>query len=104
MWSADEKALYYVRDTAGVENIWSRPIAGGAPRKLTDFSSGRVLWPNIAGDGSTIVFERNFAIWRYDIASGSGPRGSDHPSRRSGRRRRRTRHAHHGRQPAGALS
>ncbi len=70
MWSADEKSLYYLRDTAGVENLWSRPIAGGVPRRLTDFRDGRVLWPNIAADASAIVFERNFAIWRYDIASG----------------------------------
>ncbi len=69
MWSADETALYYVRDTAGIENLWTRPIAGGAPRKLTDFRSGRVLWPTIAGDGSGIVFERDFGIWRYDIAT-----------------------------------
>ena len=70
MWSADEKSLYYVRDTAGVENLWSRAIAGGSPRRLTDFRDGRVLWPNIAADATTIVFERNFAIWRYDITTG----------------------------------
>lgn len=70
MWSADETALYYVRDTAGIENLWSRPRAGGAPRRLTDFRDGRVLWPSIAGDGSAIVFERDFGIWRHDIATG----------------------------------
>lgn len=70
MWSADEKSLFYVRDTAGVENLWSRPIDGGAPRRLTEFRDGRVLWPNIAADGSAIVFERNFSIWRYDTGTG----------------------------------
>jgi tricorn protease len=69
MWSADEQSLFYVRDTAGVENLWSRPVAGGAPRRLTDFTDGRVLWPSIALDGSAIVFERDFSIWRYDVAS-----------------------------------
>ncbi len=70
MWSADEKALYYVRDTAGVENLWVRPIDGGAPRRLTAFRDGRVLWPAISADGRSIVFERDFTIWQYDIAAG----------------------------------
>jgi tricorn protease len=69
MWSADETSLFYVRDTAGIENLWTRPITGGAPRRLTVFRDGRVLWPTIANDGSAIVFERDFGIWRYDIAS-----------------------------------
>ena len=69
MWSADESSLFYVRDTAGVENLWTRPIAGGTPRRLTDFRGGRVLWPAIANDGSAIVFERDFSIWRYDVAA-----------------------------------
>ncbi len=69
MWSADETSLFYVRDTAGVENLWSRPVTGGTPRKLTDFRDGRVLWPSIAADGGSIVFERGFGIWRYDVAS-----------------------------------
>ena len=69
MWSADETSLFYVRDTAGVENLWARPVAGGTPRRLTDFRDGRVLWPSIAADGSSIVFERGFGIWRYDVAA-----------------------------------
>ncbi len=69
MWSADESSLFYVRDTAGVENLWSRPVAGGAPRRMTQFSNGRVLWPSMSADGSAIVFERDFGIWHYDVAT-----------------------------------
>lgn len=69
MWSADESQLFYVRDTAGVENLWARPVKGGAPRRLTTFTNGRVLWPSIAADGSAIVFERDFGVWKYDVAS-----------------------------------
>jgi tricorn protease len=29
-----------------------------------------VLWPTIAWDGKSILFERDFGIWRYDVASG----------------------------------
>ena len=37
---------------------------------MTHFKQGRVLWPSIGDGGRTIVFERNFAIWRLDTASG----------------------------------
>ena len=69
MWSADGRSLFYVSDRSGVQNIWTRPI-GGTPRQLTQFSDGRVLWPSISKDGRTIVFERNFGIWKADTATG----------------------------------
>lgn len=68
MWSGDAKSLYYISDRNGKENIWNKPL-GGAAKQLTTFKDGRVLWPFISYDGKTIVFERNFAIWKYDIAS-----------------------------------
>src|SRR6185436_19703492 len=33
-------------------------------------SDGRVLWPSATARGETIVFERNFRIWKLDTASG----------------------------------
>lgn len=65
MWSQDGKRLFYMSDRSGSENIWERPS-----RQITKFTSGRVLWPSISADGKTIVFERDFGIWRLDIASG----------------------------------
>ncbi len=70
MWSNDGKTLFYMADGSGNENIWSVPAAGGAPRELTHFHDGRVLWPSIGNSGKTIVFERNFGIWRMDTGSG----------------------------------
>jgi tricorn protease len=75
MWAADGRTLYYVSDRGGEENLWAHRLngaAGGAGpsdsvRSLTRFTNGRVLWPQIAHDGSAIVFERNYGIWRYDI-------------------------------------
>ena len=32
-------------------------------------SAGRVLWPQLAYDGSAIVFERDFSVWHYDVRS-----------------------------------
>ncbi len=68
LWSADSKAIYYVSDRNGKQNLWSKPL-NGQPVMLTSFTSGRVLWPSMGHTGRTIVFERDFQIWTYDIAS-----------------------------------
>ncbi len=69
MWSPDGKSIYYVSDRTGTENVWVK-TNGGAARQITKFTDGRVLWPSIAQDGKTIVFERNFKIWKLDPANG----------------------------------
>lgn len=69
MWSADGSALYYVSDQGGAQNLWTRPLRGGEARRLTSFTDGRVLWPAIDPQGREIVFERDFGIWRYDVAA-----------------------------------
>ena len=89
MWSADGGAVFFVSDRNGALNIWSTPGRSsashndaGSPQsrrerggsaeaqQVTKFKDGRVLWPNISYDGKTIVFERNFGIWKLDTASG----------------------------------
>lgn len=69
MWSPDGKTLYYVSDRSGAENLWERH-PGGPARQLTRFTAGRVLWPSIAYDGKTIIFERDFGIWKCATATG----------------------------------
>jgi tricorn protease len=69
MWSADGSALYYVSDQGGAQNLWTKPLRGGDARRLTSFTDGRVLWPAIDPQGRDIVFERDFGIWRFDIAA-----------------------------------
>jgi tricorn protease len=68
MWSQDGKMLYYVSDRNKIQNLWAQPLSG-KPTMLTTFTSGRVVWPSIGYDGKTIVFERDFNLWKYDIAS-----------------------------------
>lgn len=68
MWSPDGKNIYYVSDRNQAQNLWMQPI-GGKPTVLTTFTKGRVLWPSIAYDGKTIVFERDFQLWKYDVTS-----------------------------------
>ena len=72
MWSADGKTLFYMSDASGSENLWSlRPgSTPSAAKELTHFKQGRVLWPSIGNNGNTIVFERNFGIWKVDISGG----------------------------------
>jgi Tol biopolymer transport system component len=70
MWSPDGKTLFYMSDKSGAENIWSADAATGAEHQVTHFTTGRCLWPAISYDGSTIVFERHFAIWKLDTQSG----------------------------------
>jgi len=75
MWSVDGKTLFYMSDASGAENIWAVPVATPiSAKELTNFKEGRVLWPSIGDGGKTIVFERNFAIWKMDTASGKAER------------------------------
>lgn len=68
LWSPDGQTLYYVSDRNGNQNIWSK-TGKAQPVMLTTFSNGRVLWPSISHDGRTVVFERDFQIWKYDVAT-----------------------------------
>jgi Tol biopolymer transport system component/C-terminal processing protease CtpA/Prc len=69
MWSKDGRRVYYVSDRSGAQNVWVREL-GGKTRQVTTFTDGRVLWPSIAYNGRTIVFERNFQIWKLDAEHG----------------------------------
>ncbi|HLJ48722.1 MAG TPA: S41 family peptidase [Bryobacteraceae bacterium] len=66
MWSRDGHNLFYVSDRSGAQNIWNRAVAGNKPRQVTQFNSGRVVWPAISYDGRIITFERDFGIWKLD--------------------------------------
>src|SRR5215471_1707265 len=69
MWSKDDRTIYYVSDRSGAQNIWASDLTGKR-RQVTQFKDGRVLWPSIGADGRTIVFERDFQIWKVDATSG----------------------------------
>src|ERR1700727_2626468 len=75
MWSTDGKTLFYMSDASGAENIWAVPVASPESAKaMTHFKDGRVLWPSIGDGGKTIVFERNFTIWKMETATGKAER------------------------------
>ena len=70
MWEPSGAAIWYMSDAGGAENLWRLPTRGGSPQKVTNFADGRVLYPSMARDGSALVFERDFAIWRLDPKTG----------------------------------
>lgn len=70
MWAPDGRTLYFMSDRGDAENLYAQPVSGGAARALTSFTDGRVLWPQLSRDGSSIVFERDFGVWTLDVASG----------------------------------
>jgi len=78
MWSPDGGRIFFASDRGGAENLWVQDVpaasASGeppAPRPVTRFTDGRVLWPALSWDGRTIVFERGMGIWKLDTASGA---------------------------------
>jgi Tol biopolymer transport system component len=68
--------LFYVSDRGdagnknGAQNIWTATPGRSEARRVSNFTEGRVLWPNISYDGREVVFEHNFAIWKLDTTSG----------------------------------
>ncbi|HEX8181680.1 MAG TPA: S41 family peptidase [Pyrinomonadaceae bacterium] len=79
MWSADGRRLFYVSDRTdgklqsrlhAAQNIWTTTMGRPDFRRITNFTDGRVLWPNISYDGREIVFEHNFRIWKLDTETG----------------------------------
>ena len=70
MWSPDGRTLFFMSDKSGAENIWKADASTGTAEPVTEFKSGRCLWPTISYDGRTILFERDFSIWKLDTRSG----------------------------------
>ena len=69
MWSDDGRELYFVSDRGGAQNLWVKPLGAKAPRQVTPFKNGRVLWPSISIDGKFIVLEHDFEIWTLDTTT-----------------------------------
>ena len=68
--SPDEGFLAYETGAAGSEQIFIKPVAGGAARQLTEAPGGNSspLW---APDGHAIAYNRADGIWLVPVANGS---------------------------------
>src|SRR5262249_23234496 len=70
MWERSEGALPFVSGRDGAGNGWRQPLRGGEAERLTEFTDGRCVRPTISPDGAYVVFERDFGLWRAEVATG----------------------------------
>ena len=70
LWGHDGR-IYFVsdRDPNSQANLWFVPESGGPAAKATQFADGEVRFPSISGDGRTILFERDFGVTKFDVAT-----------------------------------
>jgi TolB protein len=57
-WTVDGKGIAYIRNDGGVSNIWSQPLSGGPPQKLTDFKADQIFNFAWSGNGRELVYLR----------------------------------------------
>jgi eukaryotic-like serine/threonine-protein kinase len=57
-WSADGKEFLYVDSRGDIGNLWSQPVAGGAPKQLTRFTSEFVSYFDVSRDGKRFIISR----------------------------------------------
>jgi eukaryotic-like serine/threonine-protein kinase len=57
-WSPRADAIVYVTDSDGVDNLWEHPLAGGAARQVTAFTSGRIFNFAYSTDGTRLFLVR----------------------------------------------
>ena len=61
LWSRDSKSLQYSFSQNGAYNILEQPLTGGAPRRLTKFSSGIIFDFHWSLDGQRLLMARGEA-------------------------------------------
>jgi Tol biopolymer transport system component len=57
-WGRNNDVIAYSQDRDGVTNIWEQPIAGGPPRQLTTFTSGRIFTFSYSPDGARLLLAK----------------------------------------------
>ena len=77
-WAADGKSILYLRNESGVENIWSVPLAGGVPTRVTSFDSDqRIFAFDVSPDNRLVISRGN---WVSDVVLIKNVReGTDRP-------------------------
>ena len=58
-WTPGNKALAYIVEENGVDNIWTQPLDGSKPTKLTNFTTQKIADFRWSPDG------KNFAVLHY---------------------------------------
>jgi serine/threonine protein kinase/Tol biopolymer transport system component len=58
LWTPDSRALVYIDTRAGISNLWSIPVVGDTPAKLSDFRADRIYWFDFSRDGKFVAMSR----------------------------------------------
>jgi Tol biopolymer transport system component len=61
-WSNDGGAILYSSILNNVGNIWSQPVEGGKPTKVTDFKDSIIVGFDLSQDGKQIICSRGVLI------------------------------------------
>jgi eukaryotic-like serine/threonine-protein kinase len=60
-WTPDSHSFLFVKNEGGVSNIWSQPISGEPPKRITHFTSELIRSFDISRDGKQLVMNRGTA-------------------------------------------
>jgi tricorn protease len=72
LWKPDGSGFYYVGGAGRAHELWEKDFTSSAGRQLTTQpEDNSVVYPCISRDGSTIVFRRQFDLYR--LQPGKGP-------------------------------
>jgi serine/threonine protein kinase len=63
-FTPDGKSLIYVVEEKGVDNLWTQPLRGASPNRMTHFNSERIENFAVAPDGARLAIERGH--WESD--------------------------------------
>ena len=63
-WAAGGKSILFSRNESGVDNIWSAPLAGGAPKRITNFDSDHIFAFDVSPEKRLVISRGN---WILDV-------------------------------------
>jgi hypothetical protein len=58
-WTGDGRSLLYSSTQGGASNVWERPIAGGAAKQLTHFTSETSSLFDLSKGGKQLAIQRD---------------------------------------------
>ena len=73
MWGADGM-IYFLSERDGFFNIWKIAPVGGAPVQVTFHKKDGIQFPSISPDGTEIIYECEFDLWKMKVPSGKPER------------------------------
>ena len=69
MWGADGR-IYFASERDDTFNIWSMPSKKGSAKQITFHKTDGVHYPAISPDGTTIIYENEFELWKLTVPDG----------------------------------